>query len=43
MGEETTDEMLFCFFLLTAKDPADLIHVIYDNLAHDGKQLRGKK
>ena len=39
-GEETTDEMLFCFFLLTADKTEDLIHTIYDNLGHDLKQNR---
>lgn len=39
-GDETTDEMFFCFFLLTADRVEDLIHVIYDNLAHDHKQPR---
>ncbi|MBL8815535.1 MAG: redoxin domain-containing protein [Planctomyces sp.] len=39
-GEETTDEMLFCFFLLTANRPEDLIHTIMDNLGHDLKQPR---
>ncbi len=39
-GEETTDEMLFCFFLLTADKTEDLIHTIFDNLGHDLKQPR---
>lgn len=39
-GEETTDEMLFCFFLLTADKTEDLIHTIFDNLGHDLKQNR---
>jgi hypothetical protein len=39
-GEETTDEMLFCFFLLTAERTEDLIHTIFDNLSHDLKQPR---
>ncbi len=39
-GEETNNEMLFCFFLLTAEKAEDLIHVIYDNLAHDARQPR---
>lgn len=42
-GDETTDEMLFCFFLLTADKPEDLIHVILDNLGHDLRQPRGAK
>jgi len=39
-GEETTDEMMFCFFLLTAEKTEDLIHVIYHNLRHDMNQDR---
>ena len=39
-GEGTTDEMLFCFFLLTADRTEDLIHTIFDNLGHDLKQTR---
>lgn len=39
-GEETTDEMLFCFFLLAADKTEDLIHTIFDNLGHDLKQNR---
>ena len=39
-GEETTDEMLFCFFLLTSEKTGDLIHTIFDNLGHDMKQPR---
>lgn len=39
-GEETTDEMLFCFVLLTAEKTEDLIHTILDNLGHDLKQTR---
>lgn len=39
-GEETTDEMLFCFFLLTADKTEDLVHTILDNLGHDLKQTR---
>lgn len=39
-GDETTDEMLFCFFLLTAEKTEDLIHTIFDNLGHDLKQPR---
>jgi thiol-disulfide isomerase/thioredoxin len=41
-GDGTLDEMLFCFFLLTAGKTEDLIHVIFDNLAHDAKQPRAK-
>jgi peroxiredoxin len=39
-GDGTTDEMLFCFFLLSAEKTEDLIHVIFDNLRHDTKQPR---
>jgi len=39
-GDGTTDEMLFCFFLLSAEKTEDLIHVIFDNLTHDTKQPR---
>jgi hypothetical protein len=39
-GEGTNDEMLFCFFLLTADKSEDLIHTIFDNLGHDLKQSR---
>lgn len=39
-GDGTTDEMLFCFFLLSAEKTDDLIHVIFDNLKHDTKQPR---
>ena len=42
-GEETTNEMLFCFFLLTAEKAEDLIYVIFDNLGHDIHQTRGAK
>ncbi len=41
-GEETDDEMLFCFFLLSAEKTADLIHVIFHNLQHDSKQPRAQ-
>lgn len=39
-GDGTKDEMLFCFFLLSAEKTEDLIHVIFDNLNHDTKQPR---
>jgi peroxiredoxin len=39
-GEGTKDEMLFCFFLLSAEKTEDLIHVVFDNLRHDAKQPR---
>lgn len=39
-GNGTTDEMLFCFFLLSADKTDDLIRVVLDNLKHDAKQPR---
>ncbi len=39
-GDGTTDEMLFCFFLISAEKTEDLIHVIFDNLKHDTEQPR---
>ncbi len=39
-GDGTKDEMLFCFFLLSAEKTEDLIHVIFDNLKHDSMQPR---
>ena len=39
-GDGTKDEMLFCFFLLSAEKTEDLIHVIFDNLKHDTEQPR---
>lgn len=39
-GDGTTDEMLFCFFLLSSEKTEDLIHVIFDNLKHDAQQPR---
>jgi len=39
-GDGTKDEMLFCFFLLSAEKTEDLIHVIFDNLKHDAEQPR---
>lgn len=41
-GEETDDEMLFCFFLLSAETTEDLIHVIFHNLQHDAEQPRAE-
>lgn len=41
-GDGTTDEMLFCFFLLTADRTEDLIHVVLHNLQHDLMQPRRK-
>ncbi len=37
-GEGTTDEMLFCFFLVSSEKPEDMIHVIFDNLQHYKRQ-----
>jgi AhpC/TSA family len=39
-GEGTRDEMLFCFFLMSARKTEDLIAVVFDNLKHDAKQPR---
>lgn len=39
-GEETTDEMFYCFFLVATKEPAKLLPVIFDNLRHDIQQPR---
>lgn len=39
-GDGTTDEMMFCFFLIAAPRTEDLVHVIFDNLAHDARQPR---
>lgn len=39
-GDGTTDEMMFCFFLISGQRTADLVHVIFDNLAHDARQPR---
>jgi hypothetical protein len=39
-GEGTEDEMMYCFFLLTAERVEDLVGVVLDNLAHDGRQPR---
>ncbi|MCA8982741.1 MAG: redoxin family protein [Planctomycetaceae bacterium] len=42
-GDETLDEMLFCFFLATSDKTEDLIHVVLDNLGHDLKQPRSER
>lgn len=42
-GDETLDEMLFCFFLVTAEKTEDMIHVILDNLGHDLRQPRSTR
>jgi hypothetical protein len=34
-GEATTDEMLYCFFIVAAKEPQKLLPVIFDNLRTD--------
>lgn len=39
-GEGTLDEMLYCFFLITAEKPEDVVHTIFDSMAHDAKQPR---
>jgi hypothetical protein len=39
-GEGTLDEMLYCFFLITADDAADVVHTIFHSMAHDAKQPR---
>ena len=39
-GDGTLNEMMFCFFLLTAENIGDLMYVINDNLQHDAKQPR---
>lgn len=39
-GDGTKDEMLFCFFLISAQTTENLIHVILDNLKHDTRQPR---
>lgn len=39
-GDETTDEMLFCFFVFTTEDPDDLKSVVWDAIMHDLKQPR---
>ena len=39
-GEDTLDEMLFCFLLISANRTEDLVHVVLDNLGHDMRQPR---
>ena len=41
-GDGTLNEMLYCFFLITAEKTEDTIHTIFDNLDHDSKQPRAK-
>lgn len=39
-GEGTLDEMLYCFFLISAPKTEDVIHTIFHAMAHDAKQPR---
>jgi hypothetical protein len=39
-GEETTDEMCFCFCLIATDSPFNLLPVILDNLQEVGRQRR---
>jgi len=39
-GDGTTDEMMYCFFLISARRTEDLVHVILDNVGHDARQPR---
>jgi len=39
-GEGTLDEMLYCFFLITAEKSEDVVHTIFHSMAHDAKQPR---
>ena len=41
-GEGTLDEMLFCFFLMTAEKSDAVVHTIFDAIAHDQKQPRNE-
>jgi len=41
-GEGTLDEMLYCFFLITAEKPEDVVHTIFHSMAHDAQQPRTK-
>ena len=41
-GDGTLNEMLYCFFLITAEKTEDTIHTIFHNLEHDTKQPRAK-
>lgn len=42
-GDGTLDEMMFCFFLITADKTEDTVHVILDNLQHDSRLPRLKQ
>ncbi|MEO8350682.1 MAG: alkyl hydroperoxide reductase [Chthoniobacteraceae bacterium] len=39
-GDGTLNEMLYCFFLITAEKTEDTIHTVFHNLEHDTKQPR---
>ena len=42
-GDGTLDEMLFCFFLISAERNEELLHVIFDSLGEDLKKPRTAK
>jgi hypothetical protein len=42
-GEQTTDEMFICFFLVSTAKPQDMIPLIIDNLASVGRQRRAAR
>ncbi len=42
-GEGTLDEMLFCFFLITAEKSEDVVHTIFHSMAQDAKQPRAPR
>lgn len=42
-GEQTTDEMFLCFFLVTTEKPEDLLTVRLDNLRAMGPRMRLQK
>ncbi|MBA3935877.1 MAG: redoxin domain-containing protein [Planctomycetes bacterium] len=39
-GDGSLNEMMFCFFLISAEKTEDLIHTVYHNLDHDAQQPR---
>jgi len=39
-GEQTTDEMFVCFFLVTTDDPGDLLPLMVDNFRSMGPRMR---
>jgi AhpC/TSA family len=41
-GDGTLNEMLYCFFLITAEKTEETIHTLFHNLEHDSKQPRAK-